>query len=106
MAHRFNAAENNGKYPSGEGLDLYNFFPRKLEALPLQGGLDGWGLYFVETEGFNFTVKTGKIILVVILVLAFGIRNATTPKYGFATGVALSAMLTTAIGVVVVRYKR
>jgi hypothetical protein len=37
-------------YPSREGLSIYELVPRKLEPLPVQADLIGWGLYFVETE--------------------------------------------------------
>ena len=34
-----------------EGLDIYDLVPRKLQdALPMERGLEGWGLYFAEEE--------------------------------------------------------
>ena len=34
-----------------EGLDIYDLVPRKLQdALLMERGLEGWGLYFAEEE--------------------------------------------------------
>jgi hypothetical protein len=65
MAVRF-----KGAYPAREGLSIYDLVPRKLEALPVQADLIGWGLYFVETER-RMCKEWGAEILVVWMVLVY-----------------------------------
>lgn len=55
-----------------EGYSLYDLVPRKLEsALPRQGGLKGWGLYFVETT--RWKVWEIRVLMLSLALIALGI---------------------------------
>jgi hypothetical protein len=55
-----------------EGRSHYALMPRKLEALPNQPNILGWGLYFVETESRKKWVVM--VFVMCALVAYFGIR--------------------------------